>query len=395
MLGHGEGAMILLAGGQGTRLGFNRPKGCYRVGLPSGKSLFELQADRLSRMRAIVANETSQAIEDVHIPWYIMTSLATDADTKQFFHENKYFGLPEIDIVFFSQEYLPSLTADGEVILETKTRCAKNPNGNGGIYKALQRTGTLADMQRRGVKFVQVYAVGNILVRMADPLWFGHMSKAEVDCSNKVCRKRDAHEKVGAMCRRDGKPSVIEYSEITKEMAEMRNDKNELVYGCGNIAIHGFSVDFLSKVVNEVLPIHVAKKRIPSYLSTDQDGRIDGIKLELFIFDTFEFAKKMTAYEALREEEFSPVKNKTDKPKDNAITARTHFLTYCSEHVKNQGVKRKRQSLVTEVDFSQWYVGFENPPKNWTQAVREVDLNDLAGESDQQCRQMCDGCNIS
>jgi len=383
-MGRGEGGIILLAGGQGTRLGFDKPKGCFRVGLPSNKSLFELQADRIHRMRNIVANETSKDLDSVHIPWYIMTSLATDADTKDFFKENNYFGLPEADVLFFSQEYLPSLTPEGQVILEFPTACAKNPNGNGGIYKALERSGTLKDMNNRGVKYVQVNAVGNILIRVADPLWYGHMVKAGVDCSNKVCRKRDAHEKVGVMCRRNGNPSVIEYSEITKEMAEMKNDNDELVYGCGNIAIHGFSVEFLNRVCSEVLPIHVAKKRIPSYQSEAEDGRVDGIKLELFIFDTFCFAKKMTAFEALREDEFSPVKNKTDKPKDNANTAREHFCNFCSKHAEKAGYKIP-SGRVVEIDMREWYAGFENPPADYAKSIKDVNLDDVAAEESGIC----------
>jgi len=393
MMGRGEGAMILLAGGQGTRLGFNKPKGCFRVGLSSKKSLFELQADRIQRMRNIVASETSQDLTSIHIPWYIMTSLATDADTKSFFQENNFFGLPEADIVFFSQEYLPSLTPQGQVIMELPTACAKNPNGNGGIYKALVRSGTLKNMNERGVKYVQVYAVGNILIRIADPLWFGHMVEADIDCSNKVCRKRDAHEKVGVMCRRDGKPSVIEYSEITKEMAEMKNDKDELVYGCGNIAIHGFSVEFLNRVCSQTLPIHVAKKRIPCYRSEDEDQRVDGIKLELFIFDTFCFAKKMTAFEALREDEFSPVKNKTDKPKDNANTAREHFCNFCTRHAEMAGFSTPSNRVV-EIDMRQWYAGFESPPDNYEDAITVLDLNDIANESSSAPKGACDGCVI-
>jgi len=364
MLGEGKCAMILLAGGQGTRLGFNQPKGCYRVGLPSKKSLFDIQADRLMRMREIVAEACDKEVEAVHIPWYIMTSLATDKDTKDFFQENTYFGLPEEDIFFFCQAYLPSLTEDGQVILETPTKCAKNPNGNGGIYSALETSGALQDMIDNGVEYVQTYSVDNILIRMADPMWFAHMQEKSLDCSNKVCRKREPHEKVGVMCRRDGKPSVIEYSEISKEMAEMINDENKLVYGCGNVAMHGFSVKFLESVLDQALPIHVAKKQIVSYQSTSKDGKVSGIKLELFIFDTFAHAEKMSAYEALREEEFSPVKNSNDKPKDTPNTAKKHFSNMCRKYAIDAGIKLA-DTEVCEIDARKWYVGVESKPKNF------------------------------
>lgn len=365
MMGQGNGGMILLAGGQGTRLQFNRPKGCYSVKLPSNKSLFEIQSDRLQRMRQIVADHSSKNVADIHIPWYIMTSMATDKDTKDFFEENNFFGLPKEDIFFFSQDYLPSLTVEGEVILETSTKCAKNPNGNGGIYSALLRSGALEDMKNRGVQYVQVYSVDNILIRMADPYWFGHMVTSEVDCTNKVCRKRDAHEKVGVMCLRNECPSVVEYSEISTEMAEMVNDEGQLVYGCGNIAMHGFSVNFLNSVYDQTLPIHVAKKRIPCFTSTEEDGRVAGIKLELFIFDTFAFAKKMTGFEAKRSEEFSPVKNTVDKPKDNATTARTDFSDLCKLVSKEEGFAVPEE-LTMEINSREWYLGMEKMPRQFT-----------------------------
>jgi len=232
------------------------------------------------------------------------------------------------------------------------------------MYAALETSGALRDMMDRGVEYIQTYSVDNILIRMADPLWFGHMQDKDLDCSNKVCRKREPHEKVGVMCRRDGKSSVIEYSEISGEMAEMVDKQGELVYGCGNVAMHGFSVKFLESVLSEPLPIHVARKQIPSYKSKSEDGKVSGIKLELFIFDTFAYAKKMTAYEALREEEFSPVKNSNDKPKDTPNTAKDHFSNMCRKYAKESGLNVP-ENEICEINGNEWYIGIEEKPKDF------------------------------
>merc|ERR1719499_29840 len=184
------------------------------------------------------------------------------------------------------------------------------------MYTSMAKAGVLDAMKILGVQYVQVFGVDNVLARLGDPTWAGYVSHHGFDVSNKVSRKRGPHEKVGVMCSRDGQPGVVEYSEISKEMAEMVDANGDLVYGLGNVAMHMFSTEFLSQIgcsgSKKDMPIHVARKKIPCVNEkgeTTKPKQPNGIKLEYFIFDSFKYAKKMNAYECLREEEFAPIKN--------------------------------------------------------------------------------------
>ena len=199
-------AVILLAGGQGTRLGSSAPKGCYDVGLPSHKSLFQLQAERIAKVQELAGPGTV-------IPWYIMTSGPTRAPTEQFFKDNNYFGLDPANVVFFEQGVLPCLTKEGKIILETPAKVAVAPDGNGGIYKALWKSGVLADLKKRGIEHLHTYCVDNCLVKVADPVFLGWANAHKLDIGTKVVRKRDATESVGLIVSKNGRPGVIEYSE--------------------------------------------------------------------------------------------------------------------------------------------------------------------------------------
>jgi len=250
---------------------------------------------------------------------------------RNFFSDRKFFGLPEKDVVFFEQGLLPALTFEGKIILEKPYRPALSPNGNGGIYLALKTEGVLADMKKRGIEYVQLFGVDNVLVKAADPTFIGWAVDNKSDCANKVVHKRDPHEKVGVMCLRNKKNSVVEYTEITKEQAELK-ENNRLVYGDGNIAQHFYTFDFLESVATTPLPYHVAKKKIPY---VDAEGKIqtpekeNGIKMEMFVFDAFEFAKHMLAFEVSREGEFSPVKNAAGTGVlDSPETARNELSAY-------------------------------------------------------------------
>eukprot|EP01118_Nematostelium_gracile_P017331 TRINITY_DN7369_c0_g1_i1.p1 TRINITY_DN7369_c0_g1~~TRINITY_DN7369_c0_g1_i1.p1 ORF type:complete len:292 (+),score=82.16 TRINITY_DN7369_c0_g1_i1:9-884(+) len=183
----GKLATLLLAGGQGTRLGTTYPKGMYDVGLPSKKSLFQIQAERLIRVQNNVVKRFGK-IEKA-IPWYIMTSDATKEPTKNFFHDNNYFGLDPKQIFFFEQEMLPCIYPDGKIIMETKTKVSRAPNGNGGLYLALLKSGALKDMEERGIEMVYQYCVDNALVKMADPTFAGFCFDKSIDCASKVISK--------------------------------------------------------------------------------------------------------------------------------------------------------------------------------------------------------------
>lgn len=322
----GKVAVVVLSGGQGTRLGFDGPKGMYDIGLPSGKTLFQLQAERLLRVCAL-ARETAAA-DSVRIPWYIMTSPLNDAATRAFFASNSYFGVPESDVFFFSQGTLPCMTPEGKVILESAGRVAMAPDGNGGIYPALQQKGALADMRSRGVEHLHVFSIDNALVRVADPHFLGYCIENGADCGNKSVWKAEPGEKVGVVVNRGGKPCVVEYSEMDTEACERRDANGKLVFGAGNICNHYFSRAFLE---DTVLPgmadmYHVAHKKIPAAEGpageTRKPTENNGIKLESFIFDVFPLSKNMVLFEASRAEEFAPVKNAPGTAVDSPDSAR-------------------------------------------------------------------------
>lgn len=333
----GKAAALILAGGQGTRLGSDRPKGEYDIGLPSHKCLFELQVQRLRRLKALAAAHGGVAGGEraVSLPLYVMTSPMTDDDTRAFFRDHAFFGLPQQDVVFFCQGTLPCLTFDGKIMLENGGHVAEAPDGNGGIYRALHTSGAIADMRRRGVTGVHVFAVDNAVVRAADPVFLGYCMVNGADVGSKVCAKAGPHERVGVLCLSDGKYTVVEYSEMDKATAELVDAATgELAFNAGNICIHFYSVDFLERECSpEALPkvYHVAKKAIPfadpatgrTLTKEAMAGRGNtGIKLESFIFDVFPRARAMAVLDIPRESEFSPVKNAPGSREDSPDTAR-------------------------------------------------------------------------
>lgn len=325
----GKVAVVVLSGGQGTRLGFDGPKGMYNIGLPSGKTLFQLQAERLLGVCALASSAGCGGDGGApRIPWYIMTSPLNDAATRDFFASNKFFGVPESDVFFFSQGTLPCMTREGKIILESAGRVAMAPDGNGGIYPALQQKGALADMRARGVDCLHVFSIDNALVRVADPHFLGYCIENGADCGNKSVWKSEPGEKVGVVVKRGGKPCVVEYSEMDQAACERRDGAGKLVFGAGNICNHYFSRAFLE---DTVLPgmadmYHVAHKKIPAadgdLGETRKPSANNGIKLESFIFDVFPLSRNMVLFEAARAEEFAPVKNAPGTATDSPDTAR-------------------------------------------------------------------------
>lgn len=334
----GQVAALVLAGGQGTRLGFDHPKGMYNIGLPSGRTLFQMIVERLLRLKAL-------AKSDKNIPFYVMTSPINHEETVKFFDSNNSFGMDRADIVFFEQGVLPCFDKDNKIILETDSKVAVAPDGNGGIYPSLEKSGSLADMEKRGVQHLHVFAIDNCLALPADPAFIGYCLSQQADCGNKVCWKTNAHEKVGVVAARDKKPCVIEYSEITKEMAEEVDASGRLVFGAGNICNHYYSLDFIK---NKILPnfgnlYHLAHKKIPYYdgdkKETVKPTANNGIKLETFIFDVFPMSERMAIWDVTRAEEFAPVKNAPGSPSDSPDTARAAISNLAKAWVTKAGGK--------------------------------------------------------
>jgi len=300
--------VILLAGGQGTRLGSSDPKAVFNVGLPSNKSLIELQAQKLKKLESLAEGK---------IRWYIMTSSATDEIIKETFHSNNFYGLDQDQIVFFCQGNVPCLSEEGDVLLKERHKIAVNPDGNGGLYKALQKEDIMSDMNSNGIEHLFVYCVDNILVKIADPKFIGFCITKNADCGNKVVRRIES-ESVGITCLVNGKPGVIEYTEMSEEIREEKTKNDQLVYDGANICIHYFKKEFLSRIVEKEfdLPVHIARKKIPhitecgSFMMPDKPN---GVKLEKFVFDAFQFSDKdkFVVYMSDRNEEFSPLKNAT------------------------------------------------------------------------------------
>ncbi|EDV28617.1 uncharacterized protein TRIADDRAFT_20208 [Trichoplax adhaerens] len=335
-------AVILLAGGQGTRLGVDYPKGMYCVGLPSGKSLYQIQGERMFRLQQLAQERTGKKGT---IPWYIMTSQHTKQQTRNYFEKHKFFGLNEKDIMFFEQSTLPCFDFDGKIILAAPDKIARAPNGNGGLYSALSNCGILKDMQDRGIAHIQAYCVDNILIKMVDPVFTGYCASKNADCGAKVVRKVDASESVGLVCLCDGTYQVIEYSEISKEMTEKRNKNGELMFNAANICNHYFSYDFLSQTVSareNELPHHMARKKIPYVNESGQTVKPEtpnGIKMEKFVFDVFLFSKNFAVMEVKREDEFSPLKNKCGTGRDCPETAKAALGKLHGRYILEAGGK--------------------------------------------------------
>ncbi|XP_058197078.1 UDP-N-acetylglucosamine diphosphorylase 1-like isoform X4 [Rhododendron vialii] len=262
----GKLAVLLLSGGQwefgdgyvhaiqGTRLGSSDPKGCFKIGLPSGKSLFQLQAERILCLQKLAAQSLSEGSAGfVHIHWYIMTSPFTDDPTRKFFECHKYFGLEADQVTFFQQGTIPCVSKDGRFIMETPYRVAKAPDGNGGVYSALKSSRLLEDMATRGVKYLDCYGVDNALVRVGDPTFLGYFIDKGVAAAAKVVRKAYPQEKVGVFVRRGkgGPLSVVEYSELDPSLAGAINQGTGRLRFCwSNLCLHMFTLDFLNQVAS-------------------------------------------------------------------------------------------------------------------------------------------------
>lgn len=332
-LRRGEVTACLVAGGQGSRLGFDGPKGCLPITPVKGKSLFQLHAEKI-----LAIGRKYHTI----IPWYIMTSDSNHNETIAFFEQNGYFGLSPQDVSFFMQDMLPAIDRQGKLILEAKDHIFENPNGHGGSLKALWDSGAVADMQRRAVKYIFYFQVDNVLIEMCDPVYLGHHIFHQAEMSNKVVRKRRPEDRVGVICKIDGKDGVMEYSDLPQNEKYARHPDGRLIFSAGSIALHYINVDFVENENKNgfKLPYHVAEKSVPFI---DEHGCLvepnekNGLKFETFIFDALLDAKKTLTIETDWEREFSAVKNLEGS--ESPQTARTDLLRTYASWLRAAGVK--------------------------------------------------------
>ena len=303
LLRNGKVAVLLVAGGQGSRLGYEGPKGAYPIGPVTDRPLFWFHA------RKILGLDLTYG---THVPFYIMTSETNDAATRAHFEENDYFGLPREDVFFFVQGMWPALDPEGKIILDRPDHIFMSPDGHGGTLAALERSGALADMARRGIEQVFFFQVDNPMVAIADPSFVGLHAAKGADMTLKVCKKRDGHEGMGVVVIRDGHYAMVEYSELSDEQMERTNPDGSLWLAYGSPAIHMFSYAFLKAEAERAMPLHLAHKKIAH---VDAAGNVvkpekpNGYKFEKFIFDVIPNAKTLLTLAFDRTQEFSPVKN--------------------------------------------------------------------------------------
>lgn len=329
LLRQGKVGAIVVAGGQGSRLGFDAPKGMFPIGPVTGHTLFQLFFEKL---------EALSRRYGVSVPYFIMTSEATDAATKEFLESNDYFGYSLHDVYIFKQGWLPAVGQDGKILLADKSNVAQSPDGHGGMLAALKRAGLIEIMKERGLEHVYYHQVDNPTALVCDPHFLGLHARYQSELSTKVVPKTHAGEKMGVVVDVDGDTQVIEYSDLSEDLQQATDENGNLVLWAGNTAIHTFSVNLLERLTDggASLPFHRAHKKVPH---VDAEGNVvepdapNAFKFEQFIFDAMPVAKNALVVETSRELEFNPVKNANGS--DSPETARSAMLSiarsWCEE----------------------------------------------------------------
>ena len=305
---------VLLAGGMGTRLGSDAPKGVYNIGVTKDLYIFECLIHNLLQV-------TKQAEHMIYL--YVMTSDKNHEQTVAFFKEHAYFGYPEDHISFFMQEMAPAVDYTGKVYLEEKDKISTSPNGNGGWFVSMARSGILEQVHKTGIEWLNVFAVDNVLQKIADPVFVGACIEEQCNVGAKVVAKANPDEKVGVMCLEDGKPSIIEYYELTEEMRHEKNEKGEYVYNYGVILNYLFRVSELERIMSHKLPHHKVEKKIAHIEENGNPVKPEepnGYKFEQLVLDMIHDMDRCLPFEVVRKQEFAPIKNKEGV--DSVETAR-------------------------------------------------------------------------
>ena len=316
-------AVVTMAGGQGTRLGHSGPKGTYIFEPNKNKSIFEALCDTL---------KDAWKKYDTVIPWYLMTSKENNEATIKFFKENNYFGYPKEAVKFFKQGQLPMVSLNGKILMEESGLVKEAANGHGGTLQSMEKSKVIDEMKKNGIEWVFINGVDNVLVKPVDPLLIGMSIHNKVLAAAKTIEKTDPKEKVGVLCRKNKKVGVVEYTEISDEMAHLRDDYGSLVYGDGNAVFHLYNIKGLEKISQVKLPYHTAVKKA-TYL--DENGKVvvgdkpNAYKFEMFIFDSYEMFDDVVVLRVKREEEFAPIKNAEGQ--DSPETARKLYGDYMNK----------------------------------------------------------------
>ena len=334
LISSGKVAAFVVAGGQGTRLGFDGPKGNFPISPIKKKTLFRIFADSIA-----AASQKYKA----NCPWYVMTSPLNYGQTKEIFRSNNYYGLGEKNVFIFQQGTLPNFSPDGKILLADKANIACSPDGHGGSLRALYESGALDDMKRRGVEFLSYWQVDNPLINIFDSLFIGLHVLDQAEMSSKALIKTGPKEKVGNFCLVDGRVTVIEYSDLPDELAEKRNPDGSLVFELGSIAIHIINRAFVEKLNGDdfSLPLHKAVKKIPHIDEKGDSVESDGIKLESFVFDALPLASKSVILQTIRSEEFAPTKNAAGV--DSVETTRKMMTARAAGWLESAGVTIPRK----------------------------------------------------
>ncbi len=301
----GKVGAVLLAGGQGTRLGFDHSKGMFNVGITKTLYVFEQLIKNLTDVTDAAG---------AYVPFYIMCSDKNVDEITAFFKEHNNFGYPSEYVAFFVQEMAPSCDYNGKIYLEEKGKLSLSPNGNGGWFSSFAKAGLLDDAQNRGVEWLNVFAIDNVLQRIADPVFVGAILEEGYISGGKVVRKKNSEERVGNLCLEDGKPQIVEYYEMTPELLAMKKENGDPVFNFGVILNYLFNVGELVKIMNAEIPVHVVEKKIP-YLNEEgtlvKPEAINGYKFETLVLDMVHLMDNCLPYEVVREKEFAPIKNPT------------------------------------------------------------------------------------
>lgn len=365
---NGQVGVLLVAGGQGTRLGYNGPKGCFQTLQISQKTLYQIHAEKI-----IYASKKYGKT----IPFLIMTSPHTNSETKAFFKENNYFGMKESDVFFFCQSMTATLDLNGKALLKSDSELLKNPDGHGGCYTAFMKSGALEYLEKRGIKTLVYIQVDNILAPIDDAVLVGLQESRNADIVTKVLRKASPQEKVGHLVCVNGKDQIVEYVDVTKEQLELKDENGELIFNWGSPAMHAFSVDFFRRLKNEkvFLPFHQSKKLVKAY----RDGKVqdtEAYKHEKFIFDLLPLAQKHIGLEIKREDEFSPIKNMTGV--DSIDTALELYSNRNKRWLEEVGVDTSKLNEGSYVEIDMTYAPtFEDFRKNWDNRFSQIQGNDI------------------